>query len=335
VNFPATVPLVSPKENTLFIIACIVASICWLLATLITFGVIWIILGIMALVTWFANGLLVAMLKAEAVHVREDQVTTLHQSLEDVCRRLGLNHIPELYVIESAGSLNAFATRHSGRHFVVIYSDMLEALGPDSAEMKFLLGHEIGHIQRNHLLKRVLLAPALFLPFLGAAYSRSCESTCDRFGAAAADNETASLSAMMALAGGKYASRMMDPVVYARQNEDHRGFFVSWHELISGYPTLSRRVRDIANLFESRPDSPAPSRNPLAYLFALFSFGGGFGGRGSFISTLIAVYFLVVMIATLTSVGAALEKSEKAKAAQIERELKELSPSSTDEATTN
>lgn len=320
-TLPPSVSLVSPKEQTLFIISCVFAVIFWLLLTLFTVGIVWLIVGILAVMAWFANGLLIAGLRSEAVRVRHDQLAGLHKSLEEVCLRLGLGKVPELYVIQSGGLLNAFATRHSGRHFVVIYSDMLEAFGADSAEMKFLLGHEVGHIQRNHLTKRFLLAPALFLPFLGAGYSRSCESTCDRHGAAAADDENASLTAMMTLAGGKTASREMDPVAYARQNEEHRGFFVSWYELISGYPTLSRRVRDLACLFESRSDA-APSRHPLAYLFALFSFGGGFGGRGSFITTLIVIYMVAIFAGlAIPAVGAAVKKAEQTAQAQVQREI--------------
>jgi Zn-dependent protease with chaperone function len=315
-SLPQSVSLVSPKEKTLLTIAAILAGIFWLGITLFTLGIVWIFIGAMALATWFGNGLLIAGLRAEAVRVREDQLSGLHRSLEEVCARLGLGKVPELYIIQSGGLLNAFATRHSGRHFVVIYSDMLEAFGTDTAEMKFLLGHEVGHIQRNHLTKRLLLAPALFLPFIGAAYSRACESSCDRHGAAAAGEEAASLTAMMTLAGGKEAGRKMDPTVYARQNEEYRGFFVSWYELVSGYPTLSRRVRDLSALFPSRSDV-APSRHPLAYLFALCSFGGGFGGRGSFLTTFIAIYVIVIMVALAApAISKAMEKAKEAQAAQ-------------------
>ena len=304
--------VVSPKEGTYFIIALVISIPLWAGLTLLTVGFVWFALALIGIVLWFTNGLLVAGLKANAVAVHPHQLGRLDAVFGEVCASLGVRR-PELYIVESGGLLNAFATRHSGRHFVVVYSQMLEALGPDSAEMKFLLGHEIGHIRRNHLLRRLLLAPALFLPLIGAAYSRSCESTCDRFGALAAGDVDASLRAMMTLAGGKEAAREMDPDHFAEQNRKHRGFFVSLYELVSGYPTLSRRVKDLWELEPGR-ESPAPRRNPLAYLIALFMFGGGFGGRGSIMTTLIVIYLAAILSAV--AIPAFNGARKKARAAQ-------------------
>jgi len=303
--------VVAPKENTYFVIALVLAILIWTGLTLITFGMVWSFLIVIALFAWFSNGLLVAGLKADAVAVHPNQLGRLDATLRSVCQALPVKEIPELYVIQSGGLLNAFATRHSGRHFVVVYSDMLEAFGPDSAEMRFLLGHEVGHIHRNHLLRRLLLAPALFLPLIGAAYSRACESTCDRFGALASGSLESSLRAMMTLAGGKAAGREMDPLQFAQQNKTHRGFFVSWYELISGYPTLTRRMKDLLEL-ETGRTIENPPRHPLAYLFALGSFGGGFGGRGSILMTLIVFYFFFIFAAlAVPAVSAAVKRGQE------------------------
>ena len=277
--------VVAPKERTYFTIAVVLAIIGWLLLTLCTVGMVWIVLVVIGVLVWFSNGLLLAGLRSDAVEVHPNQLGRLDATFRDVCATLGLSHVPDLYILQSGGLLNAFATRHAGRHFVVIYSDMLEALGPDSRKMRFLLGHEIGHIQRNHLTRRLLLAPALFLPLLGPAYSRACETTCDRHGALASGDLDSSVRAMMTLAGGKMAGREMDLHHFAEQNRVRRGFFVSWYELISGYPTLSRRVHDLRALGGEHP-ADGPARNPLAYLFALVTIGGGFGGRGSMLGTL-------------------------------------------------
>lgn len=309
--------LVSPREKTYFVVALVLSIATWGVLTIFTCGTLWIGLAIMGAIVWLSHGLLIAGLRADAIEVHKDQLARLDAAFREVCSTLGLNKVPDLYVIQSGGALNAFATRHTGRHFVVIFSDMLEALGPDSREMRFLLGHEIGHIQRNHLTMRMLLAPALFLPLIGPAYSRACETTCDRYGAFAAGDTDNAMRAMMTLAGGKYAGKEMDPHHFAEQNKNRRGFFVSWYELISGYPTLSRRVRDLRQLAGERVE-PSAVRNPLAYLFALVTFGGGFGGRGSMISTLMFVYLVAIMFAIATP---AIEgASKRAKLEQIRRE---------------
>lgn len=292
--------IISPRENSLFILLVIISSMIWLCLTICTAGVIWIIAAVIGFMLWMSNGLLIASLRADAVSVHRSQIDRLDKTLFEVCDTLGLSTTPELYVVQAGGLLNAFATRHSGRHFVVVYADMLEAFGPDSCEMKFLLGHEIGHIRRNHLFKQMLLLPALLLPIIGAAYSRACESTCDRYGALAANDLDASTRAMMTLAGGKEAAKQMDPSSFAKQNKYMRGFFVSWYELTSGYPTLSRRVKDLIDL-KTGEMNITPRRHPLAYLLALLSFGGGFGGRGGLYVTLMLVYGIFVMMLFLQS----------------------------------
>jgi len=199
-----------------------------------------------------------------------------------------------MYVVQSEGKLNAFATRHSGRNFVVVYSDFLDALGCNSSEMRFLLGHEIGHIKRNHILKHLLLFPGLLVPLLGNAYRRACEASCDRFGAFASKNIDGSIRAMMILTGGKQTSKDMVPEAFSGQHFNDRGFFVSWHELISGYPTLSQRVSNLLAIKTNQPVRQG-GRNPLAYLFAFFTFGSGGGGANVLIT--VAVIGLLAAIA--------------------------------------
>lgn len=292
--------IASPNENTYFIFAIVFSVLVWIGLTVFTVGFIWVILAVLGYLAWLANGLVVAAIRSNAVEVHADQLGRLDATFRDVCYMLGQSKVPDLYIIESGGLLNAFATRHAGRHFVVVYSDMLDALGSESREMRFLLGHEIGHIRQNHLFKRMLLAPAAGLPLLGPAYSRACESTCDRYGAFAAGDAEAAMRAMMTLAGGKTVCREMDPHHFADQNHKHRGFFVSWYELISGYPTLSRRVRDLRGLATGKPEL-APSRNPIAYLAAMVTFGGGVGAALSLL--------LIMSILAIPAVSRGLHES--------------------------
>jgi len=133
--------------------------------------------------------------------------------------------------------------------------------------MKFLIGHEIGHIRRNHILKRIFLLPSMIIPMLGHAYHRACEATCDRFGLFAAGNTDAATQGLIVLAAGKQVSEMANPAAFAHQYYNNRGFFVSWHELSSGYPTLSQRVSKILGIDIPLFARNAP-RNPLAYLFS-------------------------------------------------------------------
>ena len=284
--------LTLPRENTYLAFVIMFSVILWAAALMTVFLVV---IGLfLAIAIWFANGLLVARLKAEAVKIDEAQIPTLDSTLTDVCRKLGVTPVPDLYVIQSGGHLNAFTSKHAGRNFVVVYSELLETYGPDSPEIRFLLGHELGHIRRSHVLKQILLAPGLMMPLLGNAYHRACESTCDRYGAFASGDMQGSVNAMMVLAGGKHAKQLMDPVSFAGQYRKFRGFFVSWHELISGYPTLSHRVSNLVSLGEGR-EPTRERRHPLGYLFAFFTLGGQHGGGANLMITVAIVGMLAAI----------------------------------------
>jgi Zn-dependent protease with chaperone function len=228
------------KERTYFVILLVFSCLVWLLCALTIVPImIMIAIGFMV---WLLHGVVVARIKSEGVKLDADQMPELDRAFTSVCAKLGVSPVPELYLMQQGGALNAFATRHCARDFVVLYSDLLEAYGADSDEIKFLLGHELGHIRSRHILKTTLLLPGLFLPLLGSAYNRACESSCDRHGAFASDNLESSVRAMMILSGGKHVGRNLAPEAFSKQHHQSRGFFVSLHEIFSSYPTLSKRV---------------------------------------------------------------------------------------------
>jgi Zn-dependent protease with chaperone function len=270
--------LTVPKENSYFIWVLIISIVAWIALAISIVGIFYA--ALFGFIFWLGNGLLTAHLRAEAVRVGPDQLPELDATFKDVCARLGVNNIPALYVLQSGGMLNAFATRFAGRNFVVVYSDFLEAIGPASPEMRFILGHEIGHIQSRHIAKQIFLAPGLFFPLVGPAYRRAWETSCDRFGAFAAQDVEASVRAMLVLGGGREHGRHLNAAAFAGQHADERGFFVSLHELTSTYPTLSRRVTDLMALHDGRRVQ-APSRNPFAYFFAMLMPGGNAASGGA------------------------------------------------------
>lgn len=283
-----------PKERTYFTLVLIVSILAWLFIAISLVGIPYA--ALFALIAWIGNGLLTAHLRSEAVLVNERQLPELHATFAGVWAKLGASGpLPRLYVVQSGGALNAFATRFSGRNFVVVYSDLLESFGPASSEIQFILGHEIGHIKSNHLIKQVILAPGLFMPLIGPAYLRACEASCDLHGAFAADDLDGAVRAMLTLGGGRAQGRKLDALAFASQHGDERGFFVSWHELTSGYPTLSARTARLVNLARpgSAPESPA--RNPFAYLVALFTPGGRLAAGGNSLVFVVMIGLLAAM----------------------------------------
>jgi Zn-dependent protease with chaperone function/type II secretory pathway pseudopilin PulG len=241
----------------------------WLLLLVGTLGIALVYALLFFVVYLFAQSGLIAYVKGNAVRLTPQQYPDLHARLDDCCRRLGLATVPDTYLLHADGAFNAFATRFLGRHFLVLFSDVVDALRERPAALNFYLGHELGHVHRGHLVWRPVLLPASFLPLLGPAYQRACESTCDRYGAACCDDPEDAVRGLSALAAGGRRWQDLNVPEYLQQAGETSGFWMSFHELVSDYPWLVKRVARVAARGEGRPPE-LPGRNPLAYLFALF-----------------------------------------------------------------
>jgi Zn-dependent protease with chaperone function len=64
-------------------------------------------------------------IRGNGVLVTERQFPLLHQMVAAHSRQLGLGSSPTVYVLESGGILNAFATKLLGRNFVIVNADLL------------------------------------------------------------------------------------------------------------------------------------------------------------------------------------------------------------------
>ena len=172
-----------------------------------------VIIG-MALI--FRMGILVGYLKGNAIKITENQFPDIYKIVAKQSEQLGLSKIPDVYILQAGGLLNAFATRFMGRNYVVIYSDIVEEAYENNLEsVEFVIGHELGHIKRKHITKQLLLLPSIFIPFLNQAYSRACEYTCDNIGAALSPKGV--LNGLILLSSGKR--------LYSKVNVVHSDIF--------------------------------------------------------------------------------------------------------------
>lgn len=194
-----------------------------------------------------AHGLLMGSIRGNGVRVSEKQFPEVDRLAQQLAAQMGIDPVPPVYVLQAGGLLNAFATRFLGRSFVIGYSDVLElAYERGEPELAFVMAHELAHIKRGHLAWRWVLYPSMIVPFLGAAYSRACEYTCDRFGAYFRPD--GAVGGLLVLAAGKRLYRNVDAQAFGDQAETERGFFVWLAEVLSSHPNLSKRVRALAAL---------------------------------------------------------------------------------------
>jgi Zn-dependent protease with chaperone function len=93
---------------------------------------------------------------------------------------------PEIYVTAGNGVLNAFAASAFGHDFVVVHSDRFaNTLEQNQRALRFIVGHELGHIRLGHtrLWYQLSTAFSSLVPLLGPYLSRLRELLCDRHGA--------------------------------------------------------------------------------------------------------------------------------------------------------
>ncbi len=187
------------------------------------------------------HGHFVGHLRGNGVRVTEQQFPTIHQLVLRHARALGLEPVPPVYIVQAGGVLNAFVTRFFSRAFVVLYSDIV-SLAQDRGEdaLGFVVAHELAHIKRGHLRHRWLKIPGHLVPYLGKAYSRACEYTCDRFSAECGPE--GAVRGLLVLAAGKSLYRDVNAGLFAAQAETETGFWVRHAELTSTHPRLPKRV---------------------------------------------------------------------------------------------
>jgi Zn-dependent protease with chaperone function len=175
--------LANKNERIVLVICAVYSALVYLVLIATLFGIPY--LAIFALFFAVAQGLALGHLRGNGVRVTARQFPTVHAFATEIAQRMKFASLPDIYVVQEGGILNAFATRFFGRNFVVIYSDILElAMERGEAAVAFVVAHEMAHLYRKHTIWRSMLYPAMTVPMLGVLYSRCCEYTADAIGTA-------------------------------------------------------------------------------------------------------------------------------------------------------
>jgi Zn-dependent protease with chaperone function len=284
--------LVYPRERVLGTITLVLGLLVWLALIVGTAGIALIGLAAGFVLYLFIQSTLIAHIKGNGVELSEAQFPDLYAQFTECCDRLQMKQRPQAYVLNGNGGLNAFATRFLGMRYVVLMSDVVDAMNKHADGVRFYLGHELGHLRMKHLSGHLLRWPVLWLPLLGAAYSRARESTCDRHGLACSGSPEGAARALAALSAGAERWKQLDVKAYLNQASHSSGFWMSFHELTAGYPWLTKRAARVMNT-----EAPMPKRNGFAYFLAAFipyagRLGGGFG-----------LLILIYVVGVLAAVG--------------------------------
>lgn len=287
------IELRTKKEKKLFNFVFVISLASWIALVVSLIGIAYgLFFGLFLFVT---HALMIAYIKGHALKLSENQYPEIYQRFVKASRQLGLKTTPEIYIMQEGGALNAFATKLTGRNFVVIYSDLLEACGEEGKELDMIIGHEIGHLALGHLKWMWFLVPGHLIPLLGTAYSRACEYSCDLCGLeTAGDIDSASRGLVILSAGGKYG-KGANLEYFVKQAQESGSFWSSIFELNSTHPYTPKRIAALLN--HQRPGAvPIASRPFLAYPLAPF-FGLASAGSGAAPLVMVAIIGILAAIA--------------------------------------
>ena len=120
--------LVYPRERVLGVLTLLVGLLVWLLLIVGTFGAALGVLLLGYLVYLFAHSTLIAHIKGNGVALSENQFPDLHAQFVACCDQLQMGKRPQAYVLNGNGGLNAFATKFLRSQYVVLLSDVIDAM---------------------------------------------------------------------------------------------------------------------------------------------------------------------------------------------------------------
>lgn len=283
--------LICDKEKLLGTLTLVLGIMAWSLLFLGTFGmIIFILLGGYVFYL-FAQSALIAYVKGNGVKVTSTQFPELYKQYVSCCETLEMTKHPEIYLLNGDGGMNAFATKFLGSHFVILLSDIVDAMDEHEDGVRFYIGHELGHIKLNHLTGTLFRWPALWLPLVGAAYGRAKERSCDNHGRACCSSNENAAKALAALSTGGEQWKKVNIEELSEQAQEGGSFWMSLHELFSGYPWLTKRIARIAN-----PEKKLPEHHPLAIILAI---GAPYGGKAGPITSMIIMFYVVGVLAAV------------------------------------
>lgn len=182
----------------------------------------------------------------------------IYNSLMHCCDTLGIS-MPQTVISPSMPGINAMATGTNEFAFIAI-SDLAQVLLPED-QLKFIIGHECGHIALDHVVYHTIgqyighigtyipvvgsmLANTIMLPL--NAWNRYSEISSDRAGFLCCDGDlNVAQRALLRLAGGFSDTNNIDIDSYINKSlsslEDHK--VGAMNEYFMSHPLIPKRLK--------------------------------------------------------------------------------------------
>lgn len=198
----------------------------------------------------FAVAYMYAQVRSNAIKITPRQFPEVYELIVRYCRRLGLQEIPDAYVVQENGVLNAFSSFVLRKKYIQINADLFEIAYREYHDLKsigFVIAHELSHIRLKHASFGYQLSIywANYVPFLGTALSRAREYSCDRV--AQVITQDSGVEAIMSLFAGKHLYKRVNVQDYLDNVYNIKGFFVWIYNALSTHPILPKRIVALIN----------------------------------------------------------------------------------------
>ncbi len=219
------------------------------------------------------------ILQGHSFKVNDKLAPRLYDSFVEVMKRLDFKESTEFFITNNP-ELNAFAVSRlepDESHIININSGLIDKVDDD--ELKFIVGHEIGHLISNNaniaqLLDFVFVDQAetpLMMQHKIAVWDKLSELTADRFGFIACGKLDKVLSCFFKMASGLSVERLnFDPKAFSVENEEILKYFkeTGSGNLLS-HPINPIRIKAVELFENSELYSKLLSGNEIEYDKAL------------------------------------------------------------------
>jgi Zn-dependent protease with chaperone function len=207
-----------------------------------------------------------------SVKVTDRQFPEIYAIVVDCASRLHIP-VPTAYVAPQIGALNAHTFGTNEDSTIVLNGALVDHLTTE--ELRFVIGHECGHIQNNHVvyltaLYYLMYSANLFLRWLVTpavlalqSWTRRAEITCDRAGLIASGELDPAVSALARLAlGSKKLADKLDLEEYMKQLAESQEGAGRVAELFHSHPYLPKRVAALRLFAQTHYYLKAVGRTP-------------------------------------------------------------------------